>query len=192
MDASQVPGIGDLLGDAGALPEIEYGGRVWKIGKPTQRAGDCLVQLTIRAAMREIQALKGVVDDADYRAMFDDFTVSVQTGAYKTWGDRWSAMAAGMDGTVRFLLSLLRERHPDATESDAMSLMVNCGDEVKAAFAQVLPPFLFLLLDHHPAVLAASNELKAKVKAEAFPKVMEAFRPLFAPSPTSESSSSTP
>jgi hypothetical protein len=40
---------------------------------------------------------------------------------------------------------------------------------------------LFLMLDSHPAVLAASAELKAKVKAEAFPKVMEAFRPLIEP-----------
>jgi hypothetical protein len=181
VDATQVPGIGDLLGDAGALPEIEYAGKVWKVGKPTQRAADCLVQLTIRAAMKEITSLKGIVEPADYKEMFDDFTVSVQRGAYKTWGDRWSAMASGMDGTVRFLLSLLRERHHDATEADAMALMVNCGDEVRVAFAQVLPPFLFLMLDSHPAVLAASAELKAKVKAEAFPKVMEAFRPLIEP-----------
>jgi hypothetical protein len=192
VDGSQVAGIGDVLGDAGSLPEIEYGGKVWKVGKATQRAGDCLVQLTIRAAMREIQALKGIIDPADYREMFDDFTVAVQKGAYRTWGDRWSAMSSGMDGTVRFLLSLLRERHPDATEAEALALMVNCGDEVKVAFAQVLPPFLFLLLDSHPAVLAASTELRAKVKADVFPQIMAAFRPLIEPSPTNVSNSSTP
>lgn len=191
MDGSQVAGLSDVLGDAGSLPEIEYAGKVWKVGKPTQRAADTLVALTIRAAMREIQALKGIIDPADYQQMFDDFTVAVQKGAYKTWGERWYAMASTAEGTMRFLLSLIRERHPDASEKDALALAVNCGEEVRVAFAQVLPPFLFLMLDNHPSVLAASDERRAEIKETLYPNILEAFRPLLSPSPTSASDSST-
>lgn len=138
--------VQNLLGDAGACPEISWNDKTWKVGHPTQRAKACLEELAAAKAVGEVVALKGAVPPAAYAEMFCDLMRGVKTGAYKTFGPGWVEQTTGPGGAVLFLLALLRERHPDAAEADALGLAADRGDEVQAALARVVPDFFDLLL----------------------------------------------
>ncbi len=160
--------VQNLLGDAGACPEVEWNRKVWKIGHPTQGAKGALEELAAAKAVAAVTELKGAVPPATYAEMFENVMRGIKTQAYKTFAPGWLEQATGPAGGTLFLLSLLRERHPDATEEDAVGLATARPDEVQAALARVLPPFFDLLLEKAPlpatqkqAVLAAVTQALA-------------------------------
>ena len=161
-----VGGIGDFLGDAGALPVIECGGKSWQIGKPTQRAKDALEELVVRAAWAQVKAL-AAFDAEQYELAKADHFAALQKGEYKTFGPRWGNLVSGTaESGARFLCALLRERHPEATEADAMALLVNGSDDVREALLRVVPPFAQILLESYPAVKAASPQTRERLREQ--------------------------
>jgi hypothetical protein len=177
-------GVQNLLGDAGACPEVELNGKAWKIGHPTQRAKAALEELAAAKAVSEVVALKGVVPPAAYAEMFADVMRGIKTGAYKTFSPGWVEQATGPAGGALFLLSLLRERHPEATEEDAVALAAAKPDEVQAALARVLPPFFEALLATAP-IPAAQKGHVLKVLADAMADFLTPQTPTSSPPPGS-------
>ncbi len=165
--------VQNLLGDAGACPEIEWNGKRWKIGHPTQGAKGCLEELVAAKAVAEVKAIKGVLPADDYAEMFKALLSRITTGYYRTFFPGWIEQTTGGGGAVLFLLSLLRERHPDATEADAVGLAGERGDEVQAALARVVPSFFEMLVASAthipPDQKAAMRSAMAGVVAAAFP-----------------------
>lgn len=139
--------IQNLLGDAGACPEISWNGKVWRIGHPTQRAKAVLEELVAAKAIGEVTALKTALPPETYAEVFQGVLDRVSGGEFRTFGRGWVNLTTGGTGAVLFLLSLLRERHPDATESDAIGLAADRGDEVQGALGRVIPSFFELLLE---------------------------------------------
>lgn len=170
MQATQdgAPGVQGFLGDAGALPEIHWAGKVWKIGFPTQRAKAALEELAAARAVSEVVALKAALEPAAYAEMFAAVRRAIGAKEYRTWGAGWASAVNGPDGGTLFLLSLLRERHADATEADARGLAEACPDEVAAALDRVIAPFFDLLAACYPG----PTEAKGKVYA----LMLEKFR----------------
>lgn len=153
--------VSDTLGAAGACPEVRVGNKVWKIGHPTQRAKACLEQLAVQVASAEVRALKDVLPPDAYAEVFREFTDSVSARHYRTWGPGWQRVVWGPQSAHLFLLSLLRENHPDATEGDARALAAADPEAVALAVLQVTPNFVRLLLAERPEL---TPEQRAKVE----------------------------
>lgn len=175
-------GVQQMLGDAGACPEIQWNGKVWRIGHPTQRAKAALEELAAAKAVTEVTALRAALPPAVYAELFDGVLKDVASGAYRTFGPGWVRQTTGPAGPALFLLSLLRERHPEATEADAIGLAAAKGDELKAALARVVPGFFDLALESHPA----PPEAKALIRGQIAAAMLAAFSgPTDSPPPAS-------
>jgi hypothetical protein len=144
------PSVQTMLGAAGGCPEIILRGKAWKIGHPTQRAKESLERLAVTKATQEITSLKGVVDASAYSELFEAHKRDITSGSYRTWGEGWQRITFAPQNAHLFLLSLLRENHPEATERDARALALGAREEVELTLAQVVPGFFSMLLDEMP------------------------------------------
>ena len=165
MTGDSTPGIQSALGDAGACPEITHKTKVWKLGHPTQRAKAALEELVTAAAVKEVTGLKAVLPVTDYRELLAELQSAISAGAYRTWGDGWKRVIGGTDGSVMFLLSLLRERQPEATIEDAWGLATDKGDEIGLAMIRVVPGFFALLVEAYPVPLPPEKKVELVAQA---------------------------
>ncbi len=170
-DAS--PGLQNILGDAGACPEITHKGKAWKLGHPTQRAKAALEELVTSAAVREVTAMKSYLPAGDYRELLAELQGAISAGSYRTWGAGWQRVIGGTDGSVMFLLSLLRERQPEAALADAWALATDCADEIGLGMVRVVPGFFALLVEAYPVPLPP--EKKAELVATATEMMLGKF-----------------
>lgn len=139
-----------MLGAAGACPEITCSGKTWKIGHPTQRAKAVLEELAVSKAIDEIIALERFVPADKYKKLFESLRDAITAGEYKTGGPGWARVAlTGVNAHI-FLLALLRECHPEATEQDARDLAIREPQRVQLALARVVPDFFELFLSGLP------------------------------------------
>jgi hypothetical protein len=176
-------GVAAELGDAGPCPTISYLGKTWSVGWPTQRAKAELEFLVVKAAKRNLELLRPVLGENEYRAEEKELKLALQGGHWKTWGPLWNAVNGGPDTNTFFLLSLLRERHPEATFEDAEGMWLTATDAVREAFMLVVPSFYTLLVK----CLPGTPEERAETLAES---VSQLRRLLNFPSPESASDSS--
>lgn len=142
--AEATPGVGVVLGAAGAAPEIRSGGKTYTVAHPTQRAKARLEKIVKAAALNEVRELKGVLDPAAYQEAFAEAVKSLPD--YKTWGPGWQRVVFNPANGHLHLWSLLQEHHPDADEALALELSRGAPEEVAAALAQTLPDFFQMLL----------------------------------------------
>lgn len=174
-----------LLGASGACPEIRLNGKTWRVGHPTQKAKAELETIIVSQAFAEVKALRDVLPPDDYRDLYADTASKVRAKAFRTWGDEWERYALGATHAHLFLLSLLRENHPDATEADALALLASCGEEVQLALGQVVADFFVMLLAEHPRL---KPEERATVAAKARAGMLAALAKV-RPTPTPATSS---
>lgn len=146
MDGDDNPSVTDMLGSAGACPEIKHNGKTWRVGHPTQRAKATLEVLAADVAIAEVEALEATMDPKRYAKAYKHVMTSVQSREYRTWGEGWQKVVWGPMSSHLFLFSLIRENHPDATEANVIELMQTEPTQVARALAQVVPPFVRLLL----------------------------------------------
>lgn len=137
------PAVGDVLGPAGACPEIVHNGKTWKIGHPDQAAKDRLEKLVVADAWANVKAALIGDDehDAELKASYQE---SVRNREYRTGGKLWAKAFGRVDGQVLFYLSLIQANHPDATSQDVLSLMADKPDEFLTAIELVTPRFFFV------------------------------------------------
>src|ERR1700757_3924286 len=135
-----------MLGNSGAFPEIPLDGKVWKIGHPTQRAKAVLESLAIQKATDEVLSKEGVLPPAAFERVWESFTDKIAGGDFKTWRKGWRKAVFGPPETL-FLLSILRENHPEATEKDALKIMIQKPRQLQVAYMEVVPGFLSLLME---------------------------------------------
>ena len=167
-EPAPAPSVQTMLGAAGACPEIPLAGELWRVGHPTQRAKAVLEELAAAKAVAEVRALKGVVPADAYQEAFAETVAQVQAGAFRTWGAGWQKIVLSGGNAHLFLLSLLRENHPRATEDDARALAAGEPELVAAALARVVPGFFSLLLAGLP-LTADQRAGVAAAMAAAFP-----------------------
>lgn len=167
--------IGIMLGAAGSPAELnDHKGRKWLIGHPTQKAKERLEKLATAKASANLRAMRDTLPEDEYEEHFERLSDKIATGDFKTWRSGWHkiVLAADGSGTALFVLALLKEHHPDATEEDVVDLAVNCPEEIKLAMAQVLPPFMALIVEGLP--------IKEKQKALAIEKLKGATEEIVA------------
>ncbi len=176
--------VGTVLGAAGACPEIELNGKVWKIGHPTQRAKAELEKLAVGTAVAEMMELKDVMPEASFKALFSELTDSIAAKHYRTWGPGWQRVVWGPQSTHLFLLSLLRECHPNASEDDARQLAAAEPEQVTAALLQVIPNFVSLLLLSDKRITPEQREKAMGVVTERLSTLAQASGTQPQPEPT--------
>jgi hypothetical protein len=185
-----------MLGASGACPEIRLNGKTWRVGHPTQRAKAALEVLAVAQAVAEIRELKGTLPPDAYAELFRELNTAIAAKHYKTWGDGWQRVVWGPQSAHLFLLSLLRENHPDATEEDALALAAGAAEEVAAALAVVVPPFVSLLLESRKDVPPEQRkrvlgEVAARLAPKVEPDAVVTTPPRPAPTPQTSAPSST-
>jgi hypothetical protein len=131
------PSVQEALGTAGCPAEIHHGPRVYKVGHPDQRAKARLEQLVAQHARREVLELGGTAAE---------WLDRVEQGAYRTRGPGWLHVVQSPAGAVLFLLSLMREHHPDMTADEVTAVASAEPEQVKAALGVVAGPFFELVL----------------------------------------------
>lgn len=149
--------INAALGQSGPCPEVVCNGKTWKIGHPTQVAKAELNRIVVATAAAAVEQNRSVLPPAMFQQMISDLTAKIGKRYYQTWHEGWIEIALGQDGDILFLLSLLRQNHPAATEADARMLYAECGDQLKVAMAQVMPVFFQVLEADYPSQLPASQ-----------------------------------
>ena len=160
---SEPVSVQHLLGSTGAPAEIHVGPTVWKVGHPDQRAKARLEELVTQFARRELAA----------NGAIDQWVARVEEGAYRTRADGWSRVMRGPSADCLFLLSLLREHHPNASLADAESLAAGEPEQVRAAIVRVAPAFFGLVL----ADLSLPPAEKERAIAEAVQMFTHAISP---------------
>ena len=178
------PSITTILGSAGACPEITALGKTWKIGHPTQRAKAVLEQLVVASAVAEVRQLKDVLPPDAYAETFRELTDAIASRHYKTWGAGWQRIVWGPRSGYLFLLSLLREHHPTATEDDVAALAGAAPEEVTAALIEVTPNFIRLLLLDRKDITPEQQAAIQGVMTDLIEKMTQKLAP--SPEPTPE------
>lgn len=133
------------MGAARVCPEIEWNGKQWKIGFPTESCRKEIERLIVAQASGEIMALKGIVPDAEFEAHMAGFRESLIAGEYKAPLGRCFKKAFDNDMVLVFL-AMVRQKHPEATKTDAIGIMRDCKEAAKLAIVQVMPDFFAVLL----------------------------------------------
>lgn len=162
--------VTDIIGASGDCPTVTVGdgpaAKTWTISWPTQDAKTRLNNLLIGVAEENVNKSNKGLSPARRERADADFSAALRHGDYKTWGPGWLAEYNTPRGQLMFLLSLLRETHPRATEADAASLFRDAGGAVTRALLRVAPPFFSLLIDDMPtAPMANSVDLAVYKKA---------------------------
>ncbi len=164
--------VSDILGASGACPEITVGNKTWSIGWPTQAAKTRLRKLLIGIAEQNMMQAASDLSPGFQKQAQKDFSEAVRNGEYKTWGAGWLAAYNTPRGQLMFLLSLVQENHPSATESDVTAIAREKSDELSRAFLCVAPPFLSLLIDDMEQLQTATAESVSAFKAETIGAMM--------------------
>ena len=168
------PTTTQLLGDAsGVRPTFDFEGVTYRVGHPTQAAKARYESLIVAAEKDVIarMAAAGDLTDAERRDAYATLTRRV---AYEGGGGcgtaLWAEYFAGDKarvGTALWLLSMLEVPdgaggfRPGAVGELAAAVRM-AGDEAAAlAFAEVLPPFLALLLSALPPRMRDTPEVVA-------------------------------
>lgn len=162
------PGIQQQLAPDSALPEIPFGGRLYKVGRPDQDAKARLEKLVKRVVIDDVRVLRDALDPAAYRELFDAKTANLRQ--YDTWRAGWQAVVFDPANAHLFLWSLLQSHQPAVAEADVKALAAGAPEEVQFALAQVMPDFFRETLagvemtpDQRAAVEAAINVFRARL-----------------------------
>lgn len=137
--------MGDGLNGASDCPRIKTESAEYKVGWPTKRARKRLEQLVAARAITELEELADTLRPDVYRTRSDKVLALVTAGAHKVGGELWNTVMASEAGATLYLLSLVREHHPDATEEHVNALLYKYPDQVQVAIRLVTPNFYRLL-----------------------------------------------
>lgn len=168
-DETRADGAGAALGGKGSpCPTVQFWGRTWKIGWPTQEAKQCHEILVAQHAEAELESRRALYTPAKMAVKERALELQLNAGDHRVYGSLWSATVDGPDGMPLFLLSLLREHHPNATIEEARALWSSGSLSVRLAMAQVMPPFAVLLVSLSPRIQEADRPVKAMELTAAF------------------------
>jgi hypothetical protein len=179
---SDAPGVGPGLGGSGPCPTVVGGGKTWTIGHPTQRAKAHLEILTAATAIDQLEELKPVLKPEVWARRAAELDAKIDGGQHRTWCPLWSAVNGGPNGTPLFLLSLMRDHHPEATLADVRELIASEPMRVRAALACVVPRFFILLAESAPI----PPEMRAKLVQQGIEELTRSFDRMIDFDPSSE------
>lgn len=154
----------DAIGNAGALPQIHWNGRVYSVAHATPSAVQRVEAEVARAALANVSALKGVIPPGEYAESRAETLAAIQTKQHG-YNKPLYQTAVLNDFLPHVLFGCVTERHPELTMADVYGMFRDSFDDVEAALVQVGPDFFVRGGDR----TAAPPEERAKV-AESYAK----------------------
>jgi hypothetical protein len=141
------------LGASGAYPPVEFGGKTYLLGHPSQIAKANYEVEVIEAEKRSIAAgvQFGVMTPAEAVAEKARLSAALARGDHKTGKPLWMAYAL-MDpttgdtskvgtGFIIFVYTLFKQKHPEITLTETQAIWDGAQDDLKLALQQVVPDF---------------------------------------------------
>lgn len=132
-------------------PVVQWNGKAWQIGHPTQGAKALLERLVLQSIEANLEASRGVLSEKRFAAEDAKVSAIVQARAWATFGAAWLAALNGPMSFPLFLCSLVQQHHPEFTPEAAQAMWLAQNRECRTALVQVLPDFFPILLADLPA-----------------------------------------
>lgn len=123
-------------------PTIHHNGKVWRLGFNDQNAKGRLEELIRSHVIRDALQTKRELGGKDGEESYEFTDNKVKKGYYHTFAKGWNEILNSSVGAVLYMLSLLQKHHPDATEDDARTLLINEPEQSEAAIVAISPDFL--------------------------------------------------
>ncbi len=145
MADSEIP-PGNVLGAAGESPTVEWDGKVYTLGHPTQRAKDRYCESLLDAEAARLRALfdRKLITQAKYDDRLETLGGRIDDLEHKTGGPLWREYSAGdkfLKGLHLFVLALFREHHDDLTAATVREMFEGCPALIRLAIRRVIPNF---------------------------------------------------
>lgn len=151
MDDVRADGAMAALGAAVPPPEVQWNGKAWKIGHPTQGAKALLERLVLQTAEANLDAAKGVLSEKRFAAEEKRFGDALMGRTWATFGELWLATMNGPAAFPLFLASLVQQHHPEFAPELARQMWLERNTACRTALVQVLPDFFGVLSADMPA-----------------------------------------
>lgn len=135
--------VGAVAPMVGAPPLVHESatGKVWRVGFNTQDAKGRLEQLVRSHVLRGALADRKALGGKEGEEVYDLARAKLDGGHYITFAPGWREVVDSISGGILYLQSLLQEHHPEATDADALRLLVNEQEQAQAAIVAISPDF---------------------------------------------------
>lgn len=150
------PSASDALGNAGALPVINYKGKAYSVAYATPKAVQRVEQEVAAQAWANVQGLKGV---AGYEEMKAETLKGIQSRQHAFAAPLYTAAIDGPDGWPLMLWGCVAERHPEVKLDDVRGMFRDAADDVDLALAVVGGGFFSIGAESLPAPEASRAAL---------------------------------
>lgn len=138
--------VGDALGAAGACPAIDFNGKAYRLGHPTQQAKARFEQAVVDAELSNFrtQLARGFVTQAEYDEKIDRLGGQCDRREHAVGGPLWLKYTVGrevMAGWQLHVWSLFAENHGDITPADVRAMMADDPAALRLLVRRTVPPF---------------------------------------------------
>lgn len=161
------PAVLDVLADAGPPLTVQYEGRTYRLGFPTQAAKARYENLVLKAETDMVLRQKAFLPPDDYQMRCDKLSEQINGRAFATGEPLWMKYSLSPTGWLLWVQSLFGEHHPEITAEDVVKLLSAKGEEVRFLLGAVVPSFFAWTLDLGAALVERVPEGdRAKLTAE--------------------------
>ncbi len=149
-EAKEAPSVGDHLGNAGALPTVNFRGRKLKVGYPVESTYTKIELKIAELAYAEAVSLQKVIP-----GIMADMMNKVTGRYHRALGPWWNdAFNKPLNASSLILWACISDQHPEFTWEDTVQVLKESREEAKFALAIVTPPFLELVAAATPMTVA--------------------------------------
>lgn len=153
MDTEEPASVTVALGAAGVFPPVEYDGKTYLLGHPTQVAKADYELGVVEAEKRSIaaQLRHGLITPAEASVEKSKLGIALDRGDHKTGKKLWLSYvfrdpetgdtSRWMTGLLVFVHCLFRQNHPAITFPEVQAIADGAADDLKLALKQVTPAF---------------------------------------------------
>ncbi len=156
---ADAPSMGDHCGNAGALPTIKSGGKVWGVAYPTPATITKIEMRLAECAYAEAMGLQKLIP-----GIVPDALSKIQMRYHRALGPWWNAaFNKPMEGQALMVWACCSDLDKAFAWEDAIQALKESRSEVKFALAIVTPPFYELIAAITPmtaAELAGAEEIE--------------------------------
>lgn len=172
MTNETVP-VQTALGEAGACPKIEWQGKTYTVGHPTQKAKALFEDGIVESEKRGLDSLlaRRLITAAKYDERLESLGKKIDRREHAAGGALWMQYAVGSDaesgaGTMLFFWSLIAQHHDGFTLDDCRQMAEESAASVKLALRRVVPAFFQAVGEVLRLPPEAMEALRAAVAAQ--------------------------
>lgn len=133
--------IPSMIQQLGLPSDVPFGGQVYKLGPPSQKAKAILEELVAVQAVTGLSKLQHVLPPDRFRRMESVISRQLAAEEHATGGELWGEVLGTPAGSTLFTLSLFRVNHPEMTREQCEEISAGASVELSAALVRQVPGF---------------------------------------------------